>query len=279
MKFISAVFALACLSAFAPARAGLIDDINALRQEGCRDHTGTAARLQASRDLDAVAREWSRGGRLRDALSRANYRALNSASMHIEGAPNDTALLQAISANYCDTLVDPAYTSIGIFRAPREVFIVVALPFTAPAVRDARAVADRVLILVNQARTQPRKCGSKQFAAVPPVTLSAQLSRAALLHAQDMAQHDFFEHEGSDGSTVAVRATRAGYEWRSVGENIAAGSTTADGVVKGWLESPGHCANIMAPAFAEMGIAYATDEKSKAGIYWSQVFGSRQRGK
>ncbi|HEY5809090.1 MAG TPA: CAP domain-containing protein [Povalibacter sp.] len=279
MRFIVATFALTCLSALTPAWAGLVDDINALRVAGCGGRAGTPARLQASRDLDGVAHEWSRGGRLREALSRVNYRALNSASMHIEGAPSEAALLQAISANYCETVIDPTYTAIGIFRAPREVYVVVALPFTAPAVRDARAVSDRVLTLVNQARAQPRKCGSTRFVAVPPLALSAQLSRAALLHAQDMAQHNFFEHEGSDGSTVAVRATRAGYEWRSVGENIAAGSTTAESVVKGWLESPGHCANIMAPAFAEMGIAYATDDKSKAGIYWSQVFGSRRQGK
>jgi uncharacterized protein YkwD len=109
------------------------------------------------------------------------------------------------------------------------------------------------------------------------VQLSALLNRAALVQAQDMAQHNFFEHEGSDGSTVADRATRVGYQWRSIGENIAAGPTTAQAVVQGWLDSPGHCANLMDPAYAEMGIAYATNPKTQAWIYWSQVFGKRRK--
>ena len=55
------------------------------------------------------------------------------------------------------------------------------------------------------------------------------LDRTALIHAQDMAKKNFFEHQGSDGSTVAARATKVGYDWRSIGENIAAGPTTIAG--------------------------------------------------
>ncbi len=100
------------------------------------------------------------------------------------------------------------------------------------------------------------------------------LSRAALVHSQDMAKKDFFEHKGSDGSTVGIRTARVGYVWRTVGENIAIGPQTAEIVVQGWIDSPGHCANIMSPAFTEMGIAFVVDRKSEAGIYWTQVFGT-----
>lgn len=272
MRFLLVLLVLGTVAS--AAHAGLADDINALRARGCTGHAGATNRLVASRELDAVAREWSRGGRLRDALARASYRAVSSASMHIEGASTRPALLGAIASNYCETVTDPAFTAIGLSQSGRDTYIVLALPLTLPAVSDARQIAERVLLLVNEARSQPRNCGSTRFDAAPPLEYSAMLTRAALTQAQDMAQHDFFEHEGSDGSTVGVRASRAGYAWRTIGENIAAGSTGADAVVSGWLNSPGHCANIMAPSFSEMGVAFATAPKSKAFIYWSQVFGT-----
>jgi uncharacterized protein YkwD len=272
LKFHIAVLALLGALTCNTASASLVDDINAVRRKGCSGRSVDTP-LKPSRELDAVALEWSRGGRLRDALARTGYRAQNSASMRIEGAPNNTVMLRALVDNYCETLIDPSFTTIGVAQRADGVHIVVALPFTTPAVRDAADVANRALVLVNEARARPRKCGSTSFPAVPPLNASALLARAALIHAQDMASHDFFEHEGSDRSTPAERTTRVGYEWRSVGENIAAGSTTAEKVVDGWLKSPGHCANIMSDKFTEMGIAFAANPKSDAGIYWSQVFG------
>jgi uncharacterized protein YkwD len=62
-----------------------------------------------------------------------------------------------------------------------------------------------------------------------------------------------------------------GYREKLVGENIAFGPRTADEVVRGWLDSPGHCANIMDPRFAQMGIAYAASH-AKRGLFWVQLF-------
>jgi uncharacterized protein YkwD len=76
-----------------------------------------------------------------------------------------------------------------------------------------------------------------------------------------------------DGSTPADRATRAGYPWRLVGENIASGNRTPQEAVQAWLDSPGHCANLMNPGFTEMGAAYAIDPHSENQTpYWTQVF-------
>jgi len=276
MRIATGFIAIVCTLVSATAFASLAGDINRLRAKGCNGHAGVSTPLRQTRELDAVAQEWSRGGRLRDALQRSNYRALNSASMHIEGAPDDAALTQALAGNYCGTLTDPGFTAIGIAGSRKDLYVVVALPFTAPGVRDVQRISSEVLTLVNKARTTPRRCGSQNFPATTPLALSASLSEAALIHAQDMSTHNFFEHEGSDGSTPAVRVTRVGYVWKTVGENIAAGPTTAAAVVNGWLDSPGHCANIMAPQFREMGIAYASNSKSDAGIYWSQEFGTRR---
>ncbi|HBZ93014.1 MAG TPA: hypothetical protein DEO91_04725, partial [Pseudomonas sp.] len=56
---------------------------------------------------------------------------------------------------------------------------------------------------------------------------------------------------------------------------IAAALDTTAKVVEGWLASPGHCANIMNPAFSELGAAYANDPQSDAGIYWTALFGGQ----
>jgi uncharacterized protein YkwD len=79
------------------------------------------------------------------------------------------------------------------------------------------------------------------------------------------------DHAGSDGSTPAMRATRAGYAWRTVGENVATGQSTPEQVVAEWLDSPRHCSNIMDADFTQMGVAFAA---SASGVYWAQVFGA-----
>src|SRR4029078_995800 len=114
------------------------------------------------------------------------------------------------------------------------------------------------------------------FGAPRPLTLNDTLGRAALAHAADMAQYSRFSHEGRDASTPDLRVTRAGYAWKAVGENIAAGQTTPETVVDGWLKSPEHCANIMAPQFRARCRAPSNTGRSQSGIYWVQLFGARR---
>jgi uncharacterized protein YkwD len=267
---------LAALLTGAPlsAHADLDDSINAVRKRGCDGRPGVTRPLRPSRGLDTVAKEWSKGGRLKNAFERTDYRMVNSASMRVEGAPDERALLGVLTKNYCESIVDPSLTEIGVHRRADGVWIVLAQPFSAPAAKDAAQVSREVLQLVNQARAKARKCGRTSLKAAPPLTLSPTLERAAHAHATDMARHSLFEHRGSDGSQPSDRATRAGYRWRTVAENIAAGARDAKTVVQGWLDSPGHCVNIMGPQYSEMGVAYVVDPKSDAGIYWAQVFAS-----
>ena len=252
--------------------ADLADQINALRARGCSGSVGTSERLQRSGALDAVAAEWSKGGRLQQALEKTRYRAVNSSSMRVSGAANDRAVLSILAQQYCNIVTNAQFTALGIARRGRDVWIVVARPVELPSPNQADAIAREVLALVNAARAKPRKCGATAFDAAPPLTLSAQLTKAALQHAQDMARHSRLEHDGTDGSTPSQRVTRAGYRWRYVAENIAAGASTAADVVEGWLASPSHCVNIMDQQYREMGIAFALNPKSDAGIYWAQTF-------
>jgi uncharacterized protein YkwD len=129
-----------------------------------------------------------------------------------------------------------------------------------------------VLDLVNQTRSTARTCGDHgPFEAAPPLEWDDRLAQAGAVQAADMADHDFFSHTGSDGSQPADRISAQGYEWSYAGENIAAGQPTPEAVVKSWVESPGHCANIMNPSYVHMGVARATG--GSYGVYWAQEFG------
>lgn len=258
------------------AAADIVDSVNALRARGCAGASGTRSKLKQTRALDAVAKEWSNGGRLQSALERTQYRAMNSSSMRVSGAPSDAGIMTVLAEHYCSIVTNSAFTEIGLARRGRDVWMVVARPLDLPSVRDAKSVANEVLELVNAARAKPRKCGGTAYKAAPPLQLSATLTRAALMHAQDMARNSHFEHHGTDGSSPAQRATRVGYRWRHVAENIAAGAPTAATVVDGWLKSPGHCANIMGAEYREMGIAFALNPQSKSGIYWAQTFATER---
>lgn len=134
-------------------------------------------------------------------------------------------------------------------------------------------IADEVLKLVNQERAK---------VGCIPLSLESHLMSAAQSHTEDMAFRNYFSHTGSDGSSSAERATRAGYIWSYVGENIAAGYTTPVTVMQGWMNSPGHRANILNCEYTHIGIGYfyeANDQPIPGQSwafyhYWTQALGS-----
>jgi uncharacterized protein YkwD len=270
------LIALLCFTLPSVAAAAIDKGVNAIRQHGCDGKAGLRTPLRRSRGLDEVARVWSKGDRLAGAIAKTDYRVSNSASMQIEGAKSEQALLQIIASNYCQIVLNKEFTEIGVYERGDSAWIVVAVPKKLPTADDMPHVAARVLELVNAARAKQRKCGSRSFDPAPPLTLSPILSRAALAHAKDMSTNKFFEHRGSDGSKPSERATRAGYNWAAVAENIAEGAASAEIVVQGWLDSPGHCVNIMGSQYREMGLAYSTDFAHKGEIYWAQEFGTQK---
>ena len=102
---------------------------------------------------------------------------------------------------------------------------------------------------------------------------NCELKTAALNHSRDMANENFFGHQGSDGSSAGDRMSAAGYRWSAWGENVAAGYYSVSSVMQGWIGSPGHCANLMNPNFSNLGAAKFSNPDSNYGVYWTQVFG------
>jgi uncharacterized protein YkwD len=256
------------------ASADVVGSVNKVRAQGCAGGQGGRTPLRENARLNAVAKQLARGTDLRRAEQAAGYHAVSSASVQISGVPDSGDIDRIVARQFCSAATEPEFREIGLFRQGPTVWIALAQPFTPPLARDAGAISRRVLALTNEARSRPRRCGEKVFPAVPPLTLNDALDRAALEHSQDMAKHGYMDHSGRDGSTPADRITHAGYKWRMVGENLASGVMTPEEAVEGWLQSPHHCENLMTPRFTEMGVAFAVNPATDAGVYWTQTFGT-----
>lgn len=151
-------------------------------------------------------------------------------------------------------------------------------PGTGTGIPGIDSIRQEFLDAVNQARSVDRMCGNELRQAAPPVSWNDLLAMAAFLHSEDMAINQLFSHTGSDGSTAGERITREGYDWRTYGENIAVGYQTVSAVMQGWLGSEVHCRNIMNPAFAEIGAAFAEGPfgGNPAVLYWTFALATRR---
>ncbi|WP_433262158.1 CAP domain-containing protein [Actinosynnema sp. CS-041913] len=104
----------------------------------------------------------------------------------------------------------------------------------------------------------------------PALGVDERLDKAARGHSADMAAQNYFDHKSKDGRTFVDRVKAAGHPAPGA-ENIAAGQRTAEAVVKGWMESPGHRANILNCKLRTLGVGMARG--GAYGLYWTQNFG------
>ena len=132
---------------------------------------------------------------------------------------------------------------------------------------------EEVLFWTNVARGEARSCDAEFFEATGDLVMQPQLREAARCHTLDQAVNDFLDHVGSNGSSLADRVDATGYFWYLLGENVAAGYDTAESVVQGWIDSPGHCVNLMEPLFTELGVGFAINPNTQYGTWWTQNFG------
>lgn len=214
---------------------------------------------------------------IESALEREGYAAERAEMISVTGPQTPADAMTVLQEKYCKTLLDTRFSAVGSYREGNAWTVILARPappLPSETFPDWNEAGRAILAGVNAARASARTCGAQHFAPAPPVSWNPQLGQAALAHSRDMAARRYFSHRAKDGSQPADRAARAGYAWRQVGENIAFGQNTPDEAVAGWLDSPGHCANIMNPGFTEMGAAYGVAAEKRSGIvYWTQVFG------
>jgi len=157
------------------------------------------------------------------------------------------ALCLLLSA--CSTLAIPTTTTGGS---------------TAPATSSS-TVANDIVRYTNEQRSRN---------GLPPFVASARLMQAAQLHAKQMAEYQRMDHtiSGAQYPTLQSRLDAVGYAYSTAAENVAWNNQSAQSVVAGWMNSPGHRANILNPGLTEIGTAMARSAKGEP--YWIQVFGT-----
>jgi hypothetical protein len=87
-----------------------------------------------------------------------------------------------------------------------------------------------------------------------------QLTSAAQAKANDMAARNYWSHVTPDGNQPWWFVTNAGYNYQSTGENLAYGFDTSQAAITGWMNSPGHRANILNGDYRDIGFGIANSD-------------------
>ncbi len=127
----------------------------------------------------------------------------------------------------------------------------------------------QALTMINKYRA------SKKLSAL---TLNNKLSKAAKVHARDLAKHDRISHFGFDGSDPWQRIKKTGYKASVAAENVGTGQISLKEVFIGWQKSPGHNANLLLSDATQMGIALIKDPKTEYKTFWVLELGSPLKG-
>lgn len=119
--------------------------------------------------------------------------------------------------------------------------------------------AEQVVKLVNEERAK---------AGLNAVVLDKELEAAALIRAKETELS--FSHTRPDGRPFASVLKDHGISYRGAGENIAWGQSSPEEVMRGWMNSEGHRANILNPNFTKIGVGYYRNANGRN--YWTQLF-------
>lgn len=126
------------------------------------------------------------------------------------------------------------------------VLLVLFLPIVAVADAHDAITVDSVVTGMNEARAS---------AGLPPLRLDPRLAAAAADRMQHMEEEGFWSHESPSGMTPFVWVKMRAYDFRKVGENLAAGFETSTVLMDSWMESRGHRENILSADYEDCGIA------------------------
>lgn len=158
----------------------------------------------------------------------------------------------------------PVQRLLAAFPAAAVLAATAALPAVAQADYFSAEFEGAVIELVNLERAN---------AGLGALSFDNRLQAAARAHAHDMASNGCFSHNSCDGGVWSERIYSY-YPLAGIGENIAAGYSTAAAVVAGWMDSAGHRANILNPDWLGIGVGYYYLGSSDYRHYWVQNFGT-----
>ena len=261
--------------------AGVLEAVNRVRESRGLPAVAPDPRLGAAAQTLAgdmartgrMAHVGSAGDTLEDRLRASGYAYVRVAENIAAGQPGPQDLIDdwMASPGHRANMLDPDATQIGVgyaFRRNDPYGHYWTLVLAEPALSAAdtlpqdSSVGEVLLVEVNRARREH---------GLPALRLAPRLDEAARRHTHYMADSGRFAHEGPNGESVADRVVAAGYAYRYVAENIAAGQGSANEVVVAWMNSPGHRANMLNPTVVEMGVGYTFRTDDPYHHYWTLV--------
>jgi uncharacterized protein YkwD len=127
---------------------------------------------------------------------------------------------------------------------------------------DGRSFAQRVVDLTNRERS---------IRGLPPLEVKFGLQYVAQKRSTDMIVRGYFDHVDPQGHDPFWLLRQNGVRYQTAGENIARGQRTPEDVVRDWMNSPGHRANILNPRFGAIGVS-AVQNSQTGQVYWTQLF-------
>ncbi|MCR4279840.1 MAG: CAP domain-containing protein [Candidatus Komeilibacteria bacterium] len=135
-----------------------------------------------------------------------------------------------------------------------------------PSWLDNAISRNEIYVLTNELRNLQQ---------LPPLAMNEKLNAAALAKAKTIIAEDFFSHNGKNGRYFTTWIDDTGYDYQLIGENLAAGFQTNKEVLKAWMDSPTHRANILNNRYREIGIAiWEGDLEGRVQTVVVQIFGS-----
>ena len=149
--------------------------------------------------------------------------------------------------NHRALLLHPSFLSLFIAVYLLNQSLVRSLTIIRPGILgySSEITAQKVIDLTNQERQQ---------AGLPTLKLNPALSQSAALKAADMFASDYWAHTSPTGTTPWDFFKQAGYKYSVAGENLAKDFYDTDSMVKAWMKSPTHRANIINDKYQEIGI-------------------------
>jgi uncharacterized YkwD family protein len=180
-----------------------------------------------------------------------------------EVAEGDT--LTKIASEY-DVSIDELLKSNSAINDANQIRIgqIINLPessITAVNRKESQSVEQQVLSLVNEERAK---------SGLPSLKMDTAISNVAILKSEDMRDNNYFNHTSPSYGSPFDMMKSFGISYEYAGENIAAGQPSADAVMKSWMNSPGHKANILNKNYTHIGIGHVTG--GKYAHYWTQQF-------
>ncbi len=218
-----------------------------------------------------------------ECLDIANASLLGTATANAAGLA--TLALQVPRTVPAGTTVylQAAVTQPAVYLTPPLSVTVLAPVVTCSSVApppwlDEDAEAECILLgQINDVRAQGYDCGrSGSFGPTPSISMDESLRTAARVHSRWMMNNGTLTHSspgGPLGDSFGERARNAGYNWRSLAENIERGRRSPGRALAHWLSSPNHCENLLSSDYEDIGIG-RSDSDSTAP-YWTLVLGRR----